>query len=222
MRPEKHSPYFNLLDAFKEKHCPLCYLARKAVTRSLDSLLYEHVNDPGTRMTLRKSYGFCEKHYWQVVQFNDGFGTAILAKDLLDTIKNEWRENPKSLKKKFRLKQECLACETWSQTEKNYLELFLENLDDTSFLFDYERSFGLCLAHFRKLLTKIEDETKRTKLLEIEIRKMESLIKELEEFTRKHDYRFSHEGFGEERDAWLRAVEFLKGRTDLLPKKQRP
>ena len=76
---EKHSPYFNLKDAFKEKHCPICYLARKAVTRYLDSLLYEGVNDHGLRNALRKSNGFCQKHFWQLVSFSDGLGTTILS-----------------------------------------------------------------------------------------------------------------------------------------------
>lgn len=36
----------------------------------------------------------------------------------------------------------------------------------------------------------------------------------LREFCRKHDYRFSHEKFGEESDSWLRAIEMVVGKRD--------
>jgi hypothetical protein len=39
----------------------------------------------------------------------------------------------------------------------------------------------------------------------------ENLADELSEFIRKNDYRFSKEGFGTERDSWLRATGVLTG-----------
>ena len=42
-------------------------------------------------------------------------------------------------------------------------------------------------------------------LLELASDRWGKLPDELTEFIRKNDYRFSKEGFGEERDSWLRA-----------------
>jgi hypothetical protein len=38
----------------------------------------------------------------------------------------------------------------------------------------------------------------------------------LEEFCRKHDYRFSHASWGSESDSWVRAIELLAGKPDIF------
>ena len=42
----KHTAYFNLVDAFRKEGCPICYLIKKSVHQSMDTFLYENVNDP--------------------------------------------------------------------------------------------------------------------------------------------------------------------------------
>jgi hypothetical protein len=41
-------------------------------------------------------------------------------------------------------------------------------------------------------------------------------VGELEEFCRKHDYRYSHTPWGAEADAWLRASECLAGKAGIF------
>ena len=41
---------------------------------------------------------------------------------------------------------------------------------------------------------------------------MQSLLAELSEFIRKHDYRFTGEGMGEEGTSWIRAIEMVAGK----------
>jgi len=53
-------------------------------------------------------------------------------------------------------------------------------------------------------------------VLSIERKKISQLVGELREFIRKHDYRYSEEPFGKERDAWIRAVEKLNGKAGIL------
>ncbi|MCM8776124.1 MAG: DUF6062 family protein [Candidatus Omnitrophica bacterium] len=214
--PEKHSPYFNLKDALKEKHCPLCFLARKSVTRFFDNLLYERVNDPEIRGSLRLADGFCQKHFWQLLEFQDATGISAVARGVLEFAVETWSQNPKGFSKRRRAKVLCPACAIWHETEENYLGLFLENLNDPPIMVAYEHSFGFCLIHFMAVYSKVEDKEKRTKLLKIQMSKMESLIKELADFERKHTYEFRHEGFGKEADSRFRAVELLKGCSDLL------
>jgi hypothetical protein len=43
---------------------------------------------------------------------------------------------------------------------------------------------------------------------------MQDLTGELKEFQRKHDYRFSSEVFGPERDSWIRAIEKMVGKKE--------
>jgi len=52
--------------------------------------------------------------------------------------------------------------------------------------------------------------------LKIEAAKVKSIIEELKEFERKHDYRFSKEKFGKEGDSWIRAIEKLIGKEGVF------
>jgi len=210
---EKHIPYYSLLDALKEKHCPICYLCRKSVTMFFDGFLYESVNDPGMREAIRNAEGFCEKHSWQMVSFGDPFGNAIISHDLLSMVRKKVPfENPKIHRS---IKGECPACQTWKDSEKRYENVFIESFDDAVFYLGFKNSFGLCLDHFGNILKALKKE-QRPKLIQIESEKLDALIKELAEFQDKFDYKRSHEEFGEDRDVWIRAVEFLKGRSDRI------
>ena len=50
----KFMSYFNLRDALAQPGCPICTLVERVSSRYLDSLLYERVNDVGTREDLRE------------------------------------------------------------------------------------------------------------------------------------------------------------------------
>jgi len=52
-------------------------------------------------------------------------------------------------------------------------------------------------------------------MLKIESQKIGNLRKELDEFERKHDYRFTKEGFGKEGDSWIRAIEKMIGKEGM-------
>ena len=54
----KHLTYFALLDGLEGDGCALCALVRRALERYFDGLMYEKVNDPSIRETLRASHGF--------------------------------------------------------------------------------------------------------------------------------------------------------------------
>jgi len=216
---EKHSAYFNLNDAFKEDHCPLCYLARRAVWHFLDSVFYEQVNDPGVRATLKRSWGFCEKHFRHTLEMGNPLGVAIIGKHLLETIRSEWADDVERHQKEKKAAL-CPACEIWDKAVNDYAALLIENLGDSSFVFDYERSCGLCIPHFKKIYAGIEDKKIRKRILDVELEKADVFIRELEEFIRKNDYRFADEKFGREGSAWRRAVEFLKGNNEAFHEKK--
>ena len=71
----KTATYFDLRDACQLPGCPVCRIEQRTVQRFLDALMYENVNDPGTRDRLRGSLGFCHEHAWQVA--NEMLGNAL-------------------------------------------------------------------------------------------------------------------------------------------------
>jgi len=218
---EKHSSYYDLKDAFATRHCSICYVARRSVTLYLDDLLYERVTDSGTVESMRSSGGFCEKHFRQLVELQDANGVAALARYALESVNRTWSQNPKDVRSKKVTKVVCPACKIWNESEQRHAELFLENLNDFPLMLAYENSFGFCIPHFKAIYSKIEDDERKNKLMAIQLKKIESLISELSDFERKHASEHYHEGFSDKNEPWIRAIEFLKGCSELLNTRER-
>jgi len=221
----KHTAYFNLLDAFKESGCAICTLIKKSLHKSMDDFLYEQVNDLGVRKEIKESFGFCNRHAWQLQKFGDGFGQAIVYSDLMNIVLKQLKEIDKAGSFKELLKRInpvaaaggiCIFCKQQKDTEERYISVFWESFDDPEFNSHYKNSFGLCLPHLALALNKYRNKRLAKELIDIEIGKIFALIAELKEFMRKHDYRFSKEKFGKEGDSWIRTIEKFIGKEGLF------
>jgi hypothetical protein len=53
-----------LESTLKQKGCAICRISKHGVTRFLDQMLYDMVNDPDVRRDVRASFGFCKRHTW--------------------------------------------------------------------------------------------------------------------------------------------------------------
>src|SRR5919106_2474428 len=82
---------YQLLDACRERGCPVCRVEQKSVERYLDNQFYENVNSPKWRDRLRASLGFCHEHAWLAVdkRLGDALGFAIIYHDIVNTILNQ-------------------------------------------------------------------------------------------------------------------------------------
>ncbi len=229
---EKHTSYFNILDALKEDGCSICSLVKKTIRKVMEDFLYENVNDPGSRKEIRKSIGFCNTHAWQLQRLGDGLGSSIIYEDLINIALSRLekvtlrRKNAEDFLKEF-LKEHkryyyqkpnkvCPLCKTKREVEERYILTFIEGLQEEEFYSSFKDSFGLCLSHLLGVLKKCKEGKTAGLILRIELGKMRSLIGELKEFQRKHDYRFSHEGFGKEGDSWIRAIEKMVGKDGMF------
>jgi hypothetical protein len=224
----KHISYFNLLDALKENGCAICALIKKSVHKSMDNFLYEQVNDPGVRKEIKESFGFCNRHAWQLQKFYDGLGLSIiyhyLSGVLIDKIDKQM--DPKTLIKRLlkdkeirnfqKIQNTCMVCKEEKEVERRYIEVFIDNFEDTELKCAFKNSFGLCLPHLLMLTKICKDAKLSTEVLKIEAVKIKSIIEELKEFERKYDYRFSKEKFGKEGDSWIRAIEKLIGKEGIF------
>jgi len=231
---EKHLSYFALSDALKEKGCPICFLLKKNTNKSMDAFLYEQVNDPGIRKVIRDSFGFCNRHAWQLRNIGDGLGLSIIYEDLVGTILGQIRERNKSRggQKNFLAKLElvkdnrksdgkktkfaCLFCKRETDVEKRYSEVLIKSFYEPEIFNFFKKSEGLCLPHLLTLLEGCTDRKTIDEIIGIESEKLEVLVQDLKEFQRKHDYRFSGEKYGKESDAWIRATEKLFGSNNIF------
>ncbi len=222
---ERHTLYFNFLDALKEQGCPICFLIRGNARKFMEDFLYESVNDPGLRQEIKAAQGFCNRHAWQLEKFGDGFGQTIVYSDLMDIILKKLETPDASLPIKEVLKkispgmgkkQICMFCRQEREAEERYICVFWESFSEPEFSVSYKNSFGLCLPHIAFALKKCRNKKSGKELLEIESPKLSSLIGELKEFSRKHDYRFSNEKIGKEGDSWIRAIEKMVGKEGVF------
>lgn len=224
--------YHKLLDACRERGCPLCTIERQTVRRYLDNLFYENVNSPALRRRLRESRGFCREHAWLVVneRLGDALGIAIVYRDILESLLQDMTARPRRAKTSWLLAKPspaeggeseaeaattsglCPACAQRDEIGRSMLAILVKFLTDKDMQAALRQSDGLCLRHFSLAFDQTEGrEEARAILLGIQREKVTSLCAELSEFIRKNDYRYFGEGFGAEGDSWKRALAFVVG-----------
>ncbi|MGD9376029.1 MAG: DUF6062 family protein [Anaerolineae bacterium] len=230
-------PYLGeLLDALEARGCPICRLVAQSAERHLDAVLWEQVNDPALRSQLNEARGYCQQHAWLLVRPGAALGTAILARSVLHSLLEVLSSTPvergsapvwEGLRRTFDEKaaskgtaklvealgpqEPCPVCRHVDTMERHYITTMLAHLDGPQGLADaYRNSDGLCVAHLRKALARAS-RSQAEQLVAVQVILWGELLFELEEFVRKNDPRFRHEGMGEERDSWSRALALVSG-----------
>ena len=149
MRIEKNLSHHKLEEALREQGCAVCRLVDRAGHRYLDNLLYELVNDPGVQTEFRESLGLCNRHAYQMLDFGDGLGTAVLyrvaTRRLLEVL-SEFSDDPnpqtslRALLGRLPTTESaipepgtgCLVCRTEEKAEVSYLRALLDGAEDGS------------------------------------------------------------------------------------------
>lgn len=150
---EKHLPYFNVIDSFSSKTCPLCFLIKKRIERYFDTLLYEGINDVKFRKQFRENQGFCNYHSFKFVGYKDGLAVAITHRDILaDFIDNFSKDNELISFNKNKKGKKCIVCELIKDTESQYLSIIIEYLDEDEFKTNFLSSDGFCIPHYKLIL----------------------------------------------------------------------
>jgi hypothetical protein len=110
----------------------------------------------------------------------------------------------------------CPVCDWDWSTEELYLSNLLDGFDDAEFASRYRESCGVCLPHLQMALDERADHAKLPLLVQAEREKLEALGAELQEFIRKHDYRYADEPKGREQTSWTRVVEKFVGQREMV------
>jgi hypothetical protein len=217
--------FYDLRDALAEPGCPICQLMDRTAERYLDSLLWENVNDVKVRDEIRQARGLCRDHSWDLARHRAALGTAIITRDVLQSVLEELEESglhgplarplrsaQAFLRARLSPKAECPACVQVREMEDIFLRTFVAHLlGPEGLMTAYEVSEGLCLSHFRRALDRVRQQKVLTALVRTQSDIWKRLVGELTEFIRKNDYRFRDEPWGDERDAWRRAIAALAG-----------
>jgi hypothetical protein len=231
--------YHEVIEASDQPGCPVCRWANTSVERQLKGLIFDSVNDVDTRLRIRNALGFCHEHAWQLPEAGDSapLGIAFIYRDILNTVNKSLNKISYSqsktafLKSKFKpatdqatfknksigsnmvAGESCPACLRAKEMGDLAVTAVVDTLaeKDERILAALQKSDGLCFSHLRLALDTAPNEFAFQTLVQIHQEKLTTLIAELDEFIRKNDYRFQHEGFGEESDSWQRAMTAMVG-----------
>jgi hypothetical protein len=232
----KGHSYFVLLEELKSPGCPICSLVIKDGRSYLDSLLYESVLDVPVRLNLMESFGFCNRHAWEIPKLpaicSPAAGFAIFASDLLRKfnllVSARTRETRRRTLWRFLFRQvsqklfsqmkarTCPACDHVAQFEAFHLTDLLDSITESEFFEAFNASPGICLPHLFVVEEKHANHPNFPLLLQLQLGKSQSLGERLEEFTRKQDRRFQQEITADEAKAWGVAMEFLVGKPGVF------
>lgn len=222
--------YRRLLEALDDAGCPICSLLLEDGRRYLDSMMYERITDLPTREELRRSFGLCNLHTWQLSEVPGtsapDLGFAIIATELLKRFEGSVKEGRtpstgrlgnlyERLRRKLRKKRgraTCPACRQTGLSESFHLQRLLDCLAEEEFRIHYEASQGICLPHFSLLATQSRRHTCFNILRGIQVSKAQSLRSSLEQFVERQNHRSRDPLTMDHMNAWKRALEFLGGK----------
>ncbi len=219
----KDTTYFELVEALQQEGCALCRLSQRAVERYLKGMLYENVNDVTVQEKLKETQGFCPAHSELLLRQGNSLGTAILYRAILGHLSRDftteaatnWMERltQQGAREERRIptpRAPCPACEQRDDAALRYFKPLQKLHTDGELAVSFAAGSGFCLPHLRQVTARLRGEALE-RLLQYQQERWEELRAELAEIIRKNDYRFQGEGFGAERDAWLRAVRAVVG-----------
>ena len=204
--------------------CPVCSLYKKLEDTGLDTILGAAMMEPDIRIETNKK-GFCGKHFDMMFNMKNRLGLALiieshLSLNILRVLKGGLLNlSPKS-KKLVRQKNSCYICDKIEHS----LTKMLEN---TALLWEREKEFKekllnqpyFCMSHYSSMLY-VGEYTLSKKLYQgfaddcntVMIRYGEKLLGDVTWFTKKFDYRYEDEPWGDSKDAVERAIRFLEGK----------
>lgn len=218
----------DLLDAMRLQACPLCVLVERIERKAVDLFLYDQVNDISRRDALRASRGLCLHHSGMLSEGRSGLGIAILSRDILRAMTAELEAAAPSalpfgalrdrfgsgvgaqLATRIGPQAPCPMCEERPRIEAPLIAGLLRNLGDAEFAGAFDACGGLCRVHLANTLRAADQATARD-LAARQAAAWRRLEAELDEFIRKHDYRFKEELLDSERDVWRRALRLSSG-----------
>jgi hypothetical protein len=215
--PAKFIGFFKLIEAMKKVGCPVCMRTIEDTHHAMESFLYESVNDSGLRDQIRNDRGLCHRHSWQLAQFGDALGSAILFRDVLGMLLPSLGNAPSAFffrRPSTRLgSQVCLFCRQEEKSHDGLLSDLVAHVDDPELKAAWEGPSMLCIPHLGDFCTLLRDDGARRRIIEMHRGKYTALCEAMGQLIEKQSYDHRAEEIGLEKDSWIRAIEVLVGKS---------
>ena len=237
-KPRRHTGEHDLLEALGRGGCPVCRLGAEAVDAFLASVCYEQVNDLDLREQLRAEGGFCPADARRFLAQRHGqLATAIVYRDVLANaarrlaraddarppgspgaallgglLRGRGLRPSKARRSGSGELRPCAACRVRAEAAERHLATLRGRVADPAVEARYRASDGLCLPHLERAL-EVDDAGGRI-LARAALDGLATLVDDLDDYIRKHDYRFRPERWQGGEDTPARAVERAVGHAD--------
>ncbi|TVR00626.1 MAG: hypothetical protein EA403_11340 [Spirochaetaceae bacterium] len=226
---EKHTPFFNLIDALKTGRCPVCARISLRLNQFFDTLLYQNVNNRGFRADLRANGGFCAHHAHDLAGWKDGLAVAIMHLEFLEAASRNGGvpKRPDASRTRGRSTVSggtggskapaCPACRIVDSEADTTLDLILQYGEDDEFLASFRESVGLCLPHYALLLEKNRRPAAGIVARQKEF--LDALIQQTRDFIDSENVtaKVRPELSREQRLVWKRLIAHYYGDRDAIP-----
>lgn len=206
-KPERHLPYFAVLEAARLPGCMFCRLISDGTRRYLEHLLYESVNDSGFRERWRVSRGFCHRHAWMLATSQDPLGLAILYLDLAESFGEQLLAEPAGVK--------CPLCESEFQALQANVDVVVQHWDEAELKDAIRASEGLCGPHLRTLSRQVRQADVRRLFSDRSTSALTRIAGDLRALIESFDYRHPSATDEQIKFAWRRAIEKVVGHRDV-------
>jgi hypothetical protein len=143
------------------------------------------------------------------------FGASIIIADIASEVIKELdrlsKLSLKELKKVKSTKYKCPACIYMHSHEHIYYSETISNLGNEDFLSELLKSDGLCQDHLLDFIKIIKNTHFRNIIIENQKLKLSNLIKDMNEFVKKHSGQSSQKITSNEGDAFKNAIRKISG-----------
>ena len=196
-------------EGLEYRGCPICHVLDKDESDFMATSQYQTFKGGKVRQEVVSANGYCNFHFHMMARMASPLGNAILTKDLVDAEIKEIEKG--SFGPTLRI--DCPVCRHIEKREDFYLEEFKTLLKERSFQKEYEGTDGLCLVHFRSILSLTDGKELCQFLLTTQVMHLKLLRVELETFISK--VRSTSRDMGVEKNSWWIAIEKWVGKRGL-------
>ncbi|MCL1796477.1 MAG: DUF6062 family protein [Clostridia bacterium] len=215
-------------DAYKtDSECPICNLRRQSEDSYLAYFVGGSVMEPDERVRVN-DIGFCVDHLAKLLALQQRLPLALMVHTHMMALID--RMKPPEPLKKHRMPfgkrshepepGRCILCDRLNETMERYVYTAVHLWKtDAEFRVVFERSKGLCMPHYVRLLQMAEQAMSAACfkdfcgiLFALQRENMRRVEKDLFGFTQKFDYRNRETPWGNSKDALERAICKLRGK----------
>ena len=190
----------DLEDASKQTEgCILCFLERRQVSRYLEGVAADGVNNIPLRQKLSSRGGYCAPHSAAFAALASPLSAAILLESFVTLRLGRAAQGKRPVPLR------CEACEVGVKTRQSYVKSVARNRAAPE-LHKVLLAGNLCLDHLELLCKNLSAEVRNALVAQ-----NDGLLQNLAELVRKYDYRFQNETITDEEKRSIKTALRLLG-----------